>query len=499
MFNKISPFISFANNFNTSSLRGFCRSNLLLVINSTFLRAKINLKAIIIILLFCVSQSFLYAQGYKIDVQIKQLADSNIYLGYHYGNEQYVIDTAHLNKSGIGIFEGKNALPVGVYMIVFPNMKYFDILMPSQQVFKIKNDTVNLNDNFEVEGSNENEIYSKYQKFSSEKLSRIAELSKVNNLINQKQTDSLQLVIRNERNRIIKLYPNTFFASLLKSMLDPEIPENIANADNPADYEKKMNYLTLHYFDNYDFNNENLLFSPVLYNKVLNYYGKLIENNSDTIINSIDNILGKSLKNPEVYHFLLNSLLSTFDLSGEIPNDEAFVHIAENYYLKELAPWVNEDFIGRLKKHVSDLKPTLIGATAPSLILSDTASNKLSLYDIKSCFTLVIFWNPECEHCAEYLAELKNAYDSYDKEYFQVYAVLATDNQKKWKTYIQNNKFKWLNVYDATKKNDFIQTYKLFMIPRIYLLDNNKHIVLKDFEVNELKLFLNNRKKTDCK
>jgi len=458
-----------------------------------------NTKKSIILFLLFFSQTYLFAQGYKIDVQVKQLADSNIYLGYHYGNEQYVIDTAHLDKNGKGVFERKNILPIGVYMIVFPNMKYFDILMPAQQVFKIKNDTSNLNSNLEIEGSKENEMYAKYQKFSTGILSKIAELSKTNNPKNQKLTDSLQLVIRNERNRIIKQEPNTFFASLLKSMVDPDIPENLANPDNPADFEKRMNYLTSHYFDNYDFNDERLLFSPVLYNKILNYYGKLVENNNDTIINSVDNILSRSFKNTEVYRFLLNSLLSIFDLSGEIPNDEAFVHIAENYYLKELAPWVNENFIERLKKHVNDLKPTMIGASAPQLILSDTSANKLSLYNLKSCYTLVIFWNPECEHCAEYLAELRNTYDSYDEKYFQVFAVLATDNQKLWKTYIQNNKFLWLNVYDSTKKNDFIQTYKLFMIPRIYLLDNNKRIVLKDFEVNELNSFLNKNKKIDCK
>lgn len=370
--------------------------------------------------------------------------------------------------------------------------------MPKKQVFKVKNDTLNLNFNLVIEGSDENEIYAKYQKFSTEKLTKISELSKSVNKLNNKQIDSLQFEIRRERNRIIKQNPNTFFASLLKSMLDPEIPETLAKADNPAALDRKMSYLTIHYFDNYDFNDERLLFSPVLYNKIMNYYGKLVENNPDTINKSIDLILGKSLKNPEVYRFLLNTLLSTFDLSGEIPNDEAFVYVAENYYLNELAPWVNEDFIERLKKHIYDLKPTLIGAIAPPLILSDTIGKKLSLYDVKSCYTLVLFWDPECEHCAEYLAELKNIYNSYNSDFFQVYAVLATDNQKQWKTYIQNNKFKWLNVYDSTKKNDFIQTYKLFMIPRIYLLDNKKHIVLKDFEINELNSFLIKNNKVNC-
>ncbi len=457
-----------------------------------------NLKKCIILFLIFLSQTYLFAQGYKVEIQLKQLPNSNVYLGYHYGNEQFVIDTAKLDKNGLGIFEGKKELPEGVYMIVLPNMIYFDILMPKKQVFKVKNDTVNLNANLQIEGSEENEIYVKYQKFSTEKISKINELAKIKNSINKKQIDSLQFELRNERNRIIKQNSNTFFASLLQSMSEPDILEVFTKADNPADVDKKMSYLTSHYFDNYNFNDDRLLFSPVLYNKILSYYGEIIENNTDSLNKSIDLLLSRSFKTPEVYKFILNTLLGLFDLSGEIPNDEAFVYISENYYLNELAPWVNNDFIVRLKKHVIDLKPTLIGANAPTLILSDTAEKKISLYDVKSCYTLVIFWNPECEHCAEYLAELKNVYEFYSPDFFQIYAVLATDNQKKWETYIKDNKFKWLNVYDNTKKNDFVQTYKLFMIPRIYLLDGSKHIVLKDFEINELKEYLQKNKKTNC-
>ena len=73
---------------------------------------------IVLLFFFFISCFNLFSQGYKIEIQIKQLADSNVFLGYHYGNEQFVIDTAHLNKSGKGVFEGKKDLPEGVYMIV---------------------------------------------------------------------------------------------------------------------------------------------------------------------------------------------------------------------------------------------------------------------------------------------------------------------------------------------------------------------------------------------
>lgn len=456
-------------------------------------------------LLFVLSSLTIFAQGYKIEIQIKQFADSNVYLGYHYGNEQFVIDTAHLNKSGKGVFEGKKELPQGVYMIVLPSMTYFDILVPYPQKFSVKNDTIDLNLNLEISGSQENELYAKYQKYTAKKRAEITKLSdqiKSNpklNLTNQRIIDSLQLEIRNERNSIIKSYPKTFFAALLKSMVDPDLPGNLEKADNPADQEKKLNYLALHYFDNYDFNDERLLFSPVLYNKLMTYYSKLVINIPDSVNKASDLLLVKSMKNPEVYRFILNTLISTFDLSGDLPNDEAFVYLAENYYLNELAPWVNEEFLSRLRQHVTDLRPTLVGSVAPPLLLNDTVGNVKSLHEISSCYTLVLFWNPDCEHCIDFISELQKLCKIYPSTYFQVYTVLATDNEKLWKSFLRKNSFPWISVFDKTKKNDFIDTYKLFMIPRMYLLDNNKRIVRKDFEADELQQYLQNQFGKGCK
>lgn len=464
-----------------------------------------RIKLLALSLFFVISCSSLFSQGYKIEIQIKQLADSNVFLGYHYGNEQFVIDTAHLNKSGKGAFEGKKELPQGVYMIVLPNMTYFDILVPIPQKFLIKNDTTDLNVNLEIIGSPENEIYVKYQKFSADKRNEISKLSeqiKTNPQIaitNQNKIDSIQIAIRNERTRIIKSNQGTFFAALLNSMVDHDLPAKFLKADNPAAVEAKMNYLALHYFDNYDFNDENLLFSPVLYNKLMTYYSKLVVNFPDSINKASDLLLVKSMKSPQTYRFILNALISAFDLSGELPNDEAFVYLAENYYLNELAPWVNEDFLGRLRTHVTDLRPTLVGSVAPDLSLTDTLGHLKSVKEINSCYTIVLFWNPDCEHCIDFMSKLKKICTIYPPTYFQVYTVLATDNEKLWKSFLRKNSFSWISVFDATKKNEFIDTYKLFMIPRIYLLDSEKRIVRKDFEPEELQQYLQNQFAKGCK
>jgi len=59
--------------------------------------------------------------GYKIQVTIPQLADTNVYLGYYYGKWQYIKDTIKLDKTGKGIFQSKDTVGSGMYLLITPS------------------------------------------------------------------------------------------------------------------------------------------------------------------------------------------------------------------------------------------------------------------------------------------------------------------------------------------------------------------------------------------
>ncbi len=442
---------------------------------------------------------------YRIEIQISPLSETNIYLGYHYGNEQFVIDTCHFDKNGKGILSGKKSLPEGVYMIVLPNMTYFDILIAGGQTFSVKNDTLDLVNKLEIKGNEQNGIYVKYQIFTSGKR---REISLLMNRSRQRpdsadfysaRIEKLQQDLMNERERIIKSYPSTFFAHLLKAMSDPEIPAEFEMNNDQSNVQKRIDFLSHHYFDNYDFTDERLLYSPVLYKKVTTFFGEMVVSEPDSVNAAIDHILLKSMQNIQVYKYLSDLMMSLFDLSGDLSNDEAFVYLARNYYLNDLTPWANQLFLSKLKDHVKELEPTLIGSLAPELKLMTREKKIISLTDLTSCNTIVVFWNPECEHCAEYISDLKKLKMNYKEDFLQVYAVLAGDKPELWNSFVQNNQLNWINVYDPTQKNEFVQTYKLYMTPRVFLLDKTKHIIKKDVSVDILKECLDMQKDQVCK
>ena len=59
-------------------------------------------------------------KGFEISFRIDGLSDSTVYLAYHLGDKQYLKDSVRLDKTGHGLFSGKESLPQGIYMIVLP-------------------------------------------------------------------------------------------------------------------------------------------------------------------------------------------------------------------------------------------------------------------------------------------------------------------------------------------------------------------------------------------
>src|SRR5512133_2657930 len=75
--------------------------------------------------------------GYEIDITIKDLKDSTIYLAYQLGDKQYIKDTLKLDRTGHGILHGREKLPEGIYLVVLPGKRYFEMLISGKQYFSL--------------------------------------------------------------------------------------------------------------------------------------------------------------------------------------------------------------------------------------------------------------------------------------------------------------------------------------------------------------------------
>ena len=99
--------------------------------------------------------------AYKIKVKINGYKDTVCYLANYYGAKQYYKDTAYFDKNGVCTFTGTKPLPEGVYSVVTPDMKYFEMLVTSQN-FEVSTDTADFVKHMSVKGNKDNQLFYEY-------------------------------------------------------------------------------------------------------------------------------------------------------------------------------------------------------------------------------------------------------------------------------------------------------------------------------------------------
>jgi hypothetical protein len=125
------------------------------------------MRKILISVLFLLISVFSFSQlknAYEIGITIHGLQDSTVFLAYHFGDKQYIKDTIKLNKAGHAIVSGQEVLPQGIYMVVLPGKKYFEILISKDQSFSLECSYVDYFNTLKFTGSDENSAFVEYEK-----------------------------------------------------------------------------------------------------------------------------------------------------------------------------------------------------------------------------------------------------------------------------------------------------------------------------------------------
>ena len=93
-----------------------------------------------ILFLFCMIglQSGISQEGYQITAQLENFEEKEAYLAYYYGEKPYIKDTVTISQKGLVVFEGKEPLKGGIYLIVLPpNNQFVQIFISEgEQHFK---------------------------------------------------------------------------------------------------------------------------------------------------------------------------------------------------------------------------------------------------------------------------------------------------------------------------------------------------------------------------
>jgi thiol-disulfide isomerase/thioredoxin len=255
-------------------------------------------------------------------------------------------------------------------------------------------------------------------------------------------------------------------------------------------------YYKDHYWDNISVADDRLLRTPIFHAKLKNYFDKMILQHPDSIIKESDMLVGKTAGNKEMFKYIVWYTTTTYETSPIMGMDAVFVHEVEQYYMTGKAYWVDSVNTQKIIHRALILRPLLLEKPCPSIVMQDTLDKNISLYDVKSKYTVMIFWDPDCGHCQKIVPKLKELYDKTLKEKgVTVYAVNIEDDAAKWKKFIIDKNLNWINCHDKYKQYFLRDLFDIYSTPVIYLLDENKKIKAKRIDVEQLDGYIDHLEK----
>ena len=473
------------------------------------------MKLIFTFFLFLFAFSNVNAQGYKVTLETPNYKSGLAYLTYYYGKNMNVQDSAAINSQGVAVFTGKAKLPPGVYSIVFPGKnKLYDFLVDKEQVINIKADTSDLLNKAQVTGSKENILFQQYQKYVAIKGKLLQEeldayknaTTKEDSSAHQKKYEEINEELNNYREKIIKEHPESMLAALLTSMKQPGVKDQhpVTRQDSLENYE----YYKKHYWDGVTFMDDRIIRTPFFLPKVEQYFRNVVSPVPDSIIKASDYLLLLARSSPEMYKFLLNWLTDEYIYPKYMGQDAVFVHLFEKYHSQGVSSWLNEKQLKTISDRAYMLMSNLIGEQAANLQMVDSNGVSKPLYDVKSDYVVVCFWDPTCGHCQVTVPRLDSIYNAkWKKEGVSMYGVLTENKDLElWKEFIKAKKMNnWINVYETdaqkkiveqSKQPSYKQLYDVIQTPTLFLLDKNKKIIAKKLTLEQIDDLLNVKIKT---
>jgi hypothetical protein len=473
------------------------------------------MKRILSLAILLISCTLAVAQsGYNIPITLKPYKNTYVYLGYYYGKLKALADSALLDANGKGVFSGKQPLPGGIYFVVSPRKEIlFEVLIDKQQNFSIAADSASLPTNVSFTGSSENILFQLYTRFTNQIGNEINKTSatlkdaknakdsaKLKTRLKQ-LTDRMQLY----RDSMVAKNPNSFLTTLFQAMKEPVVPAGAQHPGGKYDSMYAYRYYKTHYWDGVSFSDARLVRTPFFEAKLEKYYRELVVPSPDTIKQEVDHMLLYARTSPDMFKFLLVHFVQKYVNPEYMGQDAVFVHLFEKYINTGQADFFTQQYKEFMFKRAYSMMANLIGQPAANLELVDTLDRPAHLYDIRSEFTVICFWDPTCSHCKEVVPKVDSIFKAkWKNEGVTVYGVMVDGGKDLWKKFInEHNLSGWTHAYqlpsqqkeeEAAGKPNYRQLYDVYQTPILYLLDKDKHIIAKKLtylqldEVIDLKL-----------
>jgi len=450
-----------------------------------------------------------------INVRITGAAGDTVYLANYYGNKLFYSDTAVADAQGLAVFKAARGYKAGVYAVVVPGPRYFEMIV-NEPVVSLATDTADLLAHLQVLGSRENAVFIDYIRFLGERKQEADALRAQSNSAAdpmarsaiKARMEELDKAVKDRQHALVADNPGTFAASLVRMGMPVERPEP-RKPDGTLDSTAAYYEYRARFWDHFDLKDERIVRAPIFANKLEEYIGKVVPQVPDTINRLADELIARTGGTGEVFKYVTHSITHRYETSEIMGMDAVFVHMALTYYCPapgkaSRADWMTDEQLEKLCTRARKTAPLTLGRKAPNLILPDSTEQRwVNMHDLPQEFVLIVFWDPHCGVCKKELPEIHKVYKAALKDLgVEVLAVAkAVDDglMRDWKKFIRENGLDWVNValtknvYEEAKKDarkfipalttleslNYSETYDVYSTPKIFLVDGDRKFVGK--------------------
>lgn len=284
--------------------------------------------------------------------------------------------------------------------------------------------------------------------------------------------------------------PKTPSAPATRSFPSVEIPAMLTEGPDRLDYmathlwNRYLDTTSLYLCDSLHFNGveeEDLEQQMGLYATLLENISA--QNGKNSISAFYRQLEGFGLRYPESRVFpklseLLNKYL--YDPNSPVRNEDLWgvyaAHLAES-------PLVEDSYKPKYRYEADLCSRNPVGSVATDFAFTDTRGRVRTLHGIKAGHLLLVFGNPGCTACRELVEQMErlpgiNAAISDGR--LKVVDVFIDPEIDQWKAQVNTFPKNWICGYDHRMAVTEERLYHVRGIPSLYLLDENKKILLKD-------------------
>jgi thioredoxin-related protein len=266
----------------------------------------------------------------------------------------------------------------------------------------------------------------------------------------------------------------------------------------PAIYtaqQARAEFLVMHYWDQFDFSDTTWVGSSELITEqaLVDYLSILPYANYNVIYNGIIHLLNQADKNMAMYAFFSSKMeFYLSNTNSTLRNDEFFIPVLEHMVASKSLDQPRKVRPNAILPVLNKNRP---GTQAADIHYTMVSGVKNSLYNLKSDFFLMVFYDFDCEDCNKLKSLIEESTvikEMQKQKKLTILAIYPGANMEGWKKSLSQIPASWINGYDHDEEIGKDGTYVFRTIPTIFLLDKNHKVIMKEPSFNYVEIYLNN-------